>query len=208
MLLNYQAMYKNWRETAEFVWEWLSSVCCARSCQASPLWSELTNNTLRKQRWDTFLYPQNWMPYTVIGITSYYCVILKMVILHDEMKTIPIGFLRVFLKNESLFLFKKTKKIGLKKKQKNRWGVFFKKRFFFSILIVLQSFLWFSLDRTIWNKSRHYQFDWVCATHLEYKSLVLKNVRIACIWIRKFSFWQQTKFLKFKSMQHVLVDLQ
>jgi len=29
-------------------------------------------------------------------ITTYYCVILKMVILHDEMKTIRIGFLCVF----------------------------------------------------------------------------------------------------------------
>jgi len=38
------------------------SVCCARACQALPLWSELTNNTLRKQRWGTFLYPQIWMP--------------------------------------------------------------------------------------------------------------------------------------------------
>jgi len=28
-------------ETAEFVWEWLLSVCCAHACQASPLWSEL-----------------------------------------------------------------------------------------------------------------------------------------------------------------------
>ena len=113
-----------------------------------------------------------------------------------------------FFKERKPVSFQKNKKNRMKKKQKNRWGVFFKKRFFFSILIVLQSFLWFSLDRTIWNKSRHYQFDWVCATHLEYKSLVLKNVRIACIWIRKFSFWQQTKFLKFKSMQHVLADLQ
>jgi len=25
----------------------------------------------------------------------------------------------------------------------------------------------FSLDRTIWKKPRHYQFDWVCAAHLE-----------------------------------------
>ena len=38
-----------WRETAEFEWEWLFSVCCAHSCQALPLWSELTNNTLRKK---------------------------------------------------------------------------------------------------------------------------------------------------------------
>jgi len=36
------------------------SLFAVRMCQALPLslWSELTNNTLRKQRWDTFLYPQ------------------------------------------------------------------------------------------------------------------------------------------------------
>jgi len=38
------------------------SVCCGRACQALPLWSELTSNTLRKQRWATFFYPQFWMP--------------------------------------------------------------------------------------------------------------------------------------------------
>jgi len=32
-------------------------VCCAHSCQALPLWSELTKN-LQKQRWGTFLYPE------------------------------------------------------------------------------------------------------------------------------------------------------
>jgi len=42
----------------QFVSEWLFSVCCARSCQAVLVWSELTNNTLRKQRWGTFLCPQ------------------------------------------------------------------------------------------------------------------------------------------------------
>jgi len=36
----------------------LFPVCCAHACQALPIWSELTNNTLRKQRWGTFLYPQ------------------------------------------------------------------------------------------------------------------------------------------------------
>jgi len=47
---------------------------------------------------------------------------------------------------------------------------------------VFQSiFLRFSLDRTIWNKSRPYQFDWVCAARLEYRYLVLKNVRITGI---------------------------
>jgi len=39
-----------------------------------------------------------------------------------------------------------------------------------------------------WKKSRHYQFDWVCAAHLEYRSLVLKNAGVI--------------------MQHVLVALQ
>jgi len=32
----------------QFVWKWLFSVCCAHSCQTLPLWSELTNNALRK----------------------------------------------------------------------------------------------------------------------------------------------------------------
>jgi len=32
----------------QFVWEWFFFVCCARSCQALPLRSELTNNTLRR----------------------------------------------------------------------------------------------------------------------------------------------------------------
>jgi len=31
------------------------------------------------------------------------------------------------------------------------------------------------------EKLRHYQFDWVCTSYLEYKSLVLKNVRITGI---------------------------
>jgi len=42
----------------EFVWEWFFSVCCVHACQALPLRIELINNTLLKQRWGTFLYPQ------------------------------------------------------------------------------------------------------------------------------------------------------
>jgi len=34
------------------------------------------------------------------------------------------------------------------------------------LLLSFNPFLWFSLDRTIWKKSRHCQFDWVCAAHL------------------------------------------
>jgi len=35
--------------TLQCVLERLLPVCCAHSCQDLPLWSELTNNTLRKQ---------------------------------------------------------------------------------------------------------------------------------------------------------------
>jgi len=56
----------------------------------------------------------------IIDITSYYCVILKMVILHDEIKTIfRMGFLCFSLKKKkNLFLFNKPKK---KQIEKNRW---------------------------------------------------------------------------------------
>jgi len=47
----------------------------------------------------------------IVGITSYYCVILKMVILHDAIKTIQNGVFLFFLKKEqnlvSFFVFKK-----------------------------------------------------------------------------------------------------
>jgi len=49
----------------------------------------------------------------------------------------------------------------------------------------------FLLDRTIWKKSRHYQFDWVRAAHLENRSLVLKKVKITGIWIHKIWCWQK-----------------
>ena len=69
--------------------------------------------------------------------------------------------------------------------------------------------MWFSLGCTIWKITRFYRFDCVCAAHLEYRSLVLKDVWIAGIWIRKKQCWQKkTKFRKTKSMQHELVALQ
>jgi len=42
--------------------------------------------------------------------------------------------------------------------------------------------------------SRHYQFNWVCAVHLEYWSLVLRMVGITGIWKRKNQCWQKNKF--------------
>jgi len=35
----------------------------------------------------------------------------------------------------------------------------------------------------IWAKSRHYQLNWVCTADLEYRSLVLRNVRITGVWV-------------------------
>jgi len=43
----------------------------------------------------------------------------------------------------------------------------------------------FSLTARSGKSQRHYQCDWVCAAHLEYRFLVLTNVRITGIWIRK-----------------------
>jgi len=83
-----------------------------------------------------------------------------------------------------VFFLKKEEKPVYLKKNKKQVGCFFFKTGFsqpdcLSILFVI------SLDRTIWNKSRHYQFHWMCAVYLEYRSLILKNVRITGISIRK-----------------------
>jgi len=64
------------------------------------LWSELTNNTVRKQRWVHFFFLKFECH---IGITSYYCVILKVMILHDAIKQFTMGCC-VFLKKKNLFL--------------------------------------------------------------------------------------------------------
>jgi len=64
--------------------------------QAPPLrWSELKNNTLGKTKMGTFFTS---ILNAIIGITSYYCVILKMVVLHDAIKTIQNGVFMFFLK--------------------------------------------------------------------------------------------------------------
>ena len=99
-----------------------------------------------------------WNLNAMIGMTSYYCVILQVVILHDAIKTIPNGVL--FLKkNKNLFLFKKNKTTGIKKSKKTRRVVFFKKTGFSQPWLSFNLFLKFSFDRTIWNKPCHYQFD-------------------------------------------------
>jgi len=64
------------------------------------------------------------------------------------------------------FFFKKEQKpVSLKKKQINTLVVFSKKRVFLNPDCLSTLFVIF-LDLTIWNKSRHYQFDLVCAAHL------------------------------------------
>jgi len=51
----------------------------------------------------------------IIGITSCYCVILKIVTLHDAIKTIQNGVLVFFKKEQkSVFFQKKNKKTDLK----------------------------------------------------------------------------------------------
>jgi len=157
------------------VWEWLFSICCAHSCQALPLgvnWS--TTLCENKMRYISLSPNLN----AIIGIKSNYCVLLKMVMLHDAIKAIQNGFF-VFNKKNCFFQKQTTciKKTG---------GLFFcKKHGFSQHWLSFYTFLWFSLDRTIWNKSRHYQFDWMCSAHPEYRSLVLKKLRITDIRIRK-----------------------
>jgi len=76
---------------------------------------------------------------SIIGIKSYYCVNLKMVILHDAIKTMENGIFAFFIKKEKKLYFQKTKKFGFKKTKK-QVGCFFKKTVL-SILIVFQFFL-------------------------------------------------------------------
>ena len=88
-----------------------------------------------------------------------------MLILLDAIRTIENGGFVFFLK-------KGQKLVSFQKKQKNEFkenqeGCLKKKTFFSRPWISFNPFLWFSLDRTIWNTSRHYQFDWGCAAHLE-----------------------------------------
>jgi len=70
------------------------AVFCAHACQALLFWSELTKNTA-KTRMGYISSPSIFN--AIIGKTSY-CVILKMVTLHDAIKTI--GVFVFFLKKE------------------------------------------------------------------------------------------------------------
>jgi len=77
----------------------------------------------------------------IIGITSYYRVILKIMILLDVIKAIKNKVFPFSLKKEQNLVSLKKKKIFLN--QKNRWVVFFLKRNgFFSILTHTQSNWW------------------------------------------------------------------
>jgi len=54
----------------------------------------------------------------ILGITSYYCVILQVVILHDAIKTIQNVYFVVFSKRTKTCFFKKKRKNGFKKNKK------------------------------------------------------------------------------------------
>jgi len=84
---------------------------------------------------------------------------LQVVILYDAIKTIQNVVFVFFYKKQNLFRLKKNQK-RIKKTKKKKPG-------FSQPWLSFNPFLWFSLDHTIWSKSRHCQFDWVCATHLE-----------------------------------------
>ena len=62
----------------------------------------------------------------IIGITScYYCVILKIVILHDGIKTIQNGVFLFSLKKKKMFFFFKSKKRYFSKKKTKKQVSFF-----------------------------------------------------------------------------------
>jgi len=81
----------------------------------------------------------------IIGMKSYYCVVLKMVILHYAIKTIQSSFLCIFKKKEQKPVsFQKNKKKGLKnKKSVNCFfkPVFFQPGFFQSYFFLFYDFL-------------------------------------------------------------------
>jgi len=102
------------------VWECFFPVHCVHGCQALPLRTELTNNTLWKKRWGTF-FTLNLECYNRYNKLLF---ILKIVILHDGIKTIQNGVFPFSLKNKILFLFR------IQKKNKKIRCFFKKKRFF------------------------------------------------------------------------------
>jgi len=79
----------------------------------------------------------------IIGIKSYHCAILKMVILHDAINTIQNRVFVIFIKkNKNLLLLKKNKKKRLKNNKKT-CELFFKTRFFSTLIIFQFSFVIF-----------------------------------------------------------------
>jgi len=77
----------------------------------------------------------------IIGITSYYCVNLKMVTLHDAIKTIQNMFLCFFSKKRTKTCLFSKKIIKMdEKKTKKRINYFSSKPVLFSTLITFQSF--------------------------------------------------------------------
>jgi len=121
------------------------SVYCAHACQALQRRSELTNNTLRKQRKMGYISLPSILN-AIIDITSCYCVILKIVILHDAIKAIQNGlFCFPKQRTKSCFFSKNSKNVFFLKK--NRFGsVLLKKTGFFPSLSqtlsnVLQTFM-------------------------------------------------------------------
>jgi len=84
------------------------------------------------------------------------------------------GFLRFSSKRTKTCFFKENKKPGYKKA---------KNGFFSTLIISFNPFCDFPLIAR--TGASHYQFDWMCATHLEEKSLVMKNLITVGIWIRK-----------------------
>ena len=104
---------KTWRETAEFVRERL---CAGLPSVTTLEWIDQQHFAKTKMAY-TFL-PSDLNAITVIK--SYYCVILKMVILHDAIKTIQNSVFVFFpKKKKSLFFFKKSENPDKKTKHVN-----------------------------------------------------------------------------------------
>ena len=78
----------------------------------------------------------------IIGIKSYHCAILKMVILHDAINTIKNRVFVIFIKKKKTLSFKKKQKNGLKNNKKT-CELFFKTRFFSTLIIFQFSFVIF-----------------------------------------------------------------
>jgi len=81
------------------------SVCCARYSQASPL-ECIDQHHFAETKIGYISLPSNLN--AIIG-TSYYCVIQKVVILHDAIKTIQNGVFVVFIQRTKPVSLKKTK---------------------------------------------------------------------------------------------------